>query len=197
MPLEPQPPPSPVGKTHSPVKHACSQSSPCMIRLSEVGKCFHAFPKGFFKVRFAPPAVPRSVLQYLAKSPSTWTWTTRAGPRAGKSFQVPTVPTSCSGDSPRAVQWVVSIFHTFKPQLVPQAINPETGRVTPSYVKLYQNNMLVHLRSQQAQLRARSKPSPTQTMPPQSGHPNLPKSTPGPTIADLVAHQSEHGVSRP
>ena len=186
MALEPQPPPSPMGKPTLPPKHVCSQSSPCAIRLSEVGKRFHAFPKGSFKARFAPPAVPRSVLQYLAKSPPTWTWTTRAGPRAGKSFHVPTVPTACSGDSPRAVQWVVSIFHAFKAQLAPQAIDLETGRVLPSYVKLYQNNMLVHLRSQQAQLRARVKPSPTPAIPPQTGHPTTPKSAPGPTIADLL-----------
>ena len=69
MPLEPQPPPSPVGKPTPPPKHLCSPSTPCMILLSEVGKRFHAFPKGSFKAQFAPPVIPRHVLQYLVKSP--------------------------------------------------------------------------------------------------------------------------------
>ena len=81
------------------------------------------------------------------------TWTTRPGPRAGKSFQVPSVPTACGRDSPKAIQWIVSIFHAFKAQLAPQAISQETGWVLPNYVKLYQNNMLMHVRSQQAQRR--------------------------------------------
>ena len=69
---------------------------------------------------------------------------------------------------------------------MPQAISQETGQVLPGYVKLYQNNMLVHLRSQQAQLRARSKPPPPPTVAPLQGHPP-PKSTPGLTIADLLS----------
>ena len=71
------------------------------------------------------------------------------------------IPTACGRDSLRAIQWIVTIFHAFKAQLVPQALSLETGRVLPSYVKLYQNNMLMHLRSQQAQSRARTKPTPT------------------------------------
>ena len=176
-----------MGKPTPPPKHVCSPSSPCAIRLSEVGKRYHAFPKGTFKARFAPPAIPRHVLQHLAKSPPTWTWTTRAGPRAGKSFQVPSIPTACSRDSPRAIQWIVSIFHAFKAQLVPQALGQETGRVLPGYVKLYQNNMLVHVRSQQAQLRAKSKPAPSQTMRPSPGYPTPPQSSVMPTIADLLS----------
>jgi len=34
----------------------------------------------------------------------------KAGPNAGKSFNVPTVPTSCPKDSPKAVHWIVLIF---------------------------------------------------------------------------------------
>ena len=190
MPLEPLPPPSPVGKPSPPLKHVCSPSSPCQIRLSEVGKRYHAFPKGTFKARFAPPAIPRLVLQFLAKTPPTWTWTTRAGPRASKSFSVPSVPTACSRDSLKAIQWIISIFHAFKAQLVPQALSQETGRVLPDYVKLYQNNMLLHFRSQQAQSRATSKPTPSQTNRPPSGQP--PSQSPqGPTIAELMSRIEE------
>ena len=185
MPLESQPQPSLMGKPTPPPKHSCSPSSPCSIHLSEVGKCYHAFPKGTFKARFAPPAIPRHVLQYLVKSPPTWTWTTRAGPRAGKSFQIPSISTAYSRDSPKAIQWIVTIFHAFKVQLAPQAISQETGRVLPGYVKLYQNNMLVHLRSQQAQLKARSKPSSPQTM--KACPPPPSQSPPSPTIADLLS----------
>ena len=190
MPLEPQPPPSPVGKSSPPAKHLCSPSSPCQIRLSEVGKRYHAFPKGTFKARFAPPVIPRLVLQYLARSPPTWKWTTRAGPRAGKSFNVPSVPTACSRDSPKAIQWIVSIFHAFKAQLAPQALSQETGQVLPDYVKLYQNNMLVHFRSQQAQSRVTPKLTPSQTVRPPSGI-APPQSTQGPTIAELLSKIEE------
>ena len=131
MPLEPQPPPSPMGKPTPPPKHICSPLSPCTICLSEVGKCYHMFPKGTFKARFALPAIPRHVLQHLAKSPPTWTWTTRTSPRAGKSFQVPSIPTACSRDSPRVIQWIISIFHAFKAQLAPQALGQETSQVLP------------------------------------------------------------------
>ena len=148
------------------------------------------FPKGTFKAQFAPPAIPCLVLQFLAKMPPTWTWTTRAGPRASKSFNVPPVPTACSKDSPKAIQWIVSIFHTFKAQLAPQALSQETGRVLPNYVKLYQNNMLVHFCSQQAQSRATSKPTPSQTNQPPSGQP--PSQSPqGPTIAKLLSKIEE------
>ena len=136
-----------MGKSSPPLKHVCSLSLLCQIHLSEVGRHYHVFPKGTFKAQFAPPVIPRLVLQFLAKTPPTWTWTTRAG----KSFNVPSVPTACSRDSPKVIQWIISIFHAFKAQLVPQAISQETGRVLPDYVKLYQNNMLMHFRSQQAQ----------------------------------------------
>ena len=159
MPLEPQPPPSPMGKSPSPPKHVCSLSLPCQIHLFEIGRCYHAFLKGSFKAQFTPPAIPHLMQQYLAKEPPTWTWTTRAGLRAGKSFQVPSVPTACSRDIPKAIQWIVSIFHAFKAQLVPQAISQEIGQVL-DYVKLYQNNMLMHIRSQQAQHRAKPNPPP-------------------------------------
>ena len=118
-------------------------------------------------------------------------WTTRAGPRAGKSFQVPSVPTACGRDSPKAIQWIVSIFHAFKAQLAPQAISQETGRVLPGYVKLYQNNMLVHFRSQQAQYRAKPTLSQSQTARPPPGHPPQPQSPFGPTIAELLSKIEE------
>ena len=150
MALDSQPPPPPMGKSSSPSKHQCSLTSPCTILLSEVGKRYHAFPKGTFRTRFAPPAVPHSVLSHIKAHPLTWTWTTKAGPSAGKSFNVPTVPTSCRKDSPKVIMWIVSIFHAFKSQLAPCALDPATGCVLPAYVKVYQNNMLIHLRGQQA-----------------------------------------------
>ena len=71
MPLVPQPPPSPLGQASVPPKHQCSPSSPCTIRLSEIGKCYHAFPRGTFRSRFAPPTVPRSVLNHIDAHPSS------------------------------------------------------------------------------------------------------------------------------
>jgi len=125
---------------------------PCAILLSEIGKHYHSFPKGTFCAQFIPPTIPHSVLQHLAAHPQTWSWMTRAGPSTGKSFQVPTVPIVCRKDSPKAIQWLVSAFHSFKSQLIAQALSPETGRVLRAYVQLYQNNMLLHLHAQQAQV---------------------------------------------
>ena len=55
--------------------------------------------KGTFKAWFTPPAILCHMLQFLVKSPPTWTWTTRAGPSAGKSFFIPSLSTACSKDS--------------------------------------------------------------------------------------------------
>ncbi|KIM58436.1 hypothetical protein SCLCIDRAFT_128267 [Scleroderma citrinum Foug A] len=143
---------------------------PCRILLSDVGKHYHAFPKGTFHSRFAPPAVPRSVLRYLSTHPPSWLWTTKAGPNAGKSFNVLFVPTSCGKDSPRVIQWIVSVFHAFKSQLAPLALDAETGQVLPSFICIYQNNMLLHFRSQQAQ----SRPKPPTLLKASSGTPPPP-----------------------
>jgi len=67
---------------------------------------------------------------------------------------------------------MVSIFHAFKAQLAPQALDQETGRVLPAYVKLYQNNMLMHIRAQRAHSRVgktslASAPRPAAVIPPQ------------------------------
>jgi len=177
MPLEPEPLPSSLRRL-SPPRHQCSSTSTCTILLSEIGKYYHVFPKGSFQSRFAPPAIPRLVLHYLDTHPFYWSWTMKAGPNTGKSFAVPTVPTSCPKDSPKAVHWMVSIFHAFKAQLAPQALDQETGRVLPAYIKLYQNNMLMHIRAQRAHSRVGKKallasappcaaPQPVATIPPQ------------------------------
>ena len=150
MALDSAPQPSPMGKSSPPTKHQCNATSPCAILLSEVGKHHHAFPKGSFKARFIPPAIPVMVHKHLSAHPLFWFWTVKAGPNAGKSFCIPTVPTSCGKDSPQAVQWLISAFHAFKAQLTPKAINAKTGQVLPAYVKVYQNNMLLHLAQQQA-----------------------------------------------
>ena len=78
----------------------------------------------------------------------SWSWTTKAGPKAGQTFSVPTIPISCKKDDHKAIHWTVFLFHSFKTHLHPEAMNPETGRVLPSFVRIYQNNMLLHFRSQ-------------------------------------------------
>ena len=74
--------------------------------------------------------------------------------------------------------------------MAPQALSQEPGQVLPDYVKVYQNNILVHVRSQQAQHQPRVKPS--------SPHPERPQLGPssiqlalGPTIADLLSQIEE------
>ena len=170
-----------------PQQNTPAQPHPCAILLSEVGKCYHAFPKGTFKARFTPPAVPCSVLSYVCSHPLTWSWKTKAGPKAGKIFTIPTVPTSCGKDSPRAVHWIVSIFHAFKSQLAPCALDSKTGWVLPAYIKVYQNNMLLHLRAQQASSQAKPPSSSPQTKAPQRCPPPLPPSGPSAELNQLRA----------
>ena len=145
--LESEPLPSLLGHL-SPLKHQCSSISPCVILLSEIGKHYHMFPRGSFQSCFTPPAVPQLVLHYFDAHLFHWSWTMKNGPNASKSFAIPTIPTSCPKDSLKAVRWTVSIFHAFKSQLTPKALDLKMGRVLPAYVKLYQNNMLMHFHAQ-------------------------------------------------
>ena len=122
------------------------------------------------------------VHKHLSTHPLVWSWSVKASPNAGKSYRVPTVPTLCGRDSPQAVQWLVSAFHTFKAQLMPKAIDTRTGQVLPAYVKVYQNNMLLHLAQQQARAPpAKATPPSKSTAPPQAVFP------PGPDIWGLGA----------
>ena len=137
MPLKLEPPPSSLGH-QSPPKHQCSSSSPCTILLLEIGKYYHAFPKGSFRSHFTPPAIPKSVLHHFDAHLFYWSWTMKASPNAGKSFAIPIVPTSCLKDSPKAIQWVVSIFHAFKSQLSPRHLTRrQAGSSLPmsSYIR--------------------------------------------------------------
>ncbi|KAI6013531.1 hypothetical protein EDC04DRAFT_2904542 [Pisolithus marmoratus] len=167
MPLDPLPPPSPHGKVAS-TKHCCSSTEPCPICLSDVGRRFHSFPKGTFRARFSPPIVPRYVLRFLASHPPVWTWTTKDGPNKGKSFQVPTVPIMCEKTAPRAVRWLVVVFHSFNTHLNPVALDTESGKVHQGWLRLYQNNLHVHL---QSQLKASSPPPPPAKLLPPTPHP--------------------------
>ncbi|KIK10452.1 hypothetical protein PISMIDRAFT_20276 [Pisolithus microcarpus 441] len=56
------------------------------LRLSEVGRQFHQFPKGSFKACFAPPpcVLLKCMLSHFASHPPTWSWTIKAGPNKHK-----------------------------------------------------------------------------------------------------------------
>ncbi|KAI6006400.1 hypothetical protein EDC04DRAFT_2611472 [Pisolithus marmoratus] len=140
MPLDSQPPPSPHGKVLNP-KHCCLSTEPCPIRLSDVGKRYHAFPKGTFKARFIPLIFPKFILRHFASHPPVWTWTTKDGPNKGKSFQVPTIPIVCEKTAPCTVHWVVVVFHSFKTHLHPITIDTDSGKVHQGWLHLYQNNL--------------------------------------------------------
>ncbi|KAI6009273.1 hypothetical protein EDC04DRAFT_2906616 [Pisolithus marmoratus] len=79
-------------------------------------------------------------------------------PNKGKSFQVPTVPVVCEKTAPRAIHWLVAVFHSFKTHLNSVAIDTETGK----------NNLHVHL---QSQLKVASPPSPPAKPQPPTPHP--------------------------
>ncbi|KAI6006361.1 hypothetical protein EDC04DRAFT_2611516 [Pisolithus marmoratus] len=190
MPLDPLPPSSPRGKVVS-TKHCCLSTEPCPIRLSDVGRRFHSFPKGTFRARFSPPIVPRVVLCYLASHPPVWTWTTKDGPNKGKSFQVPMVPIICEKTAPRAICWLVTVFHLFKTHLHPVALDTDTGKVRQGWLCLYQNNLRVHL---QSQLKASSPPPPpAKPLPPTPRPPGKTPAESHPTTANsqIAALQAE------
>ncbi|KAF8125501.1 hypothetical protein EV363DRAFT_1299222 [Boletus edulis] len=140
QPIDPRPPPS---------RHQCFRESACSVLLSDIGKKYHTFPTGTFRLRFIPPTVPKFVLSFFAAHPFTWRWTTKGGPNKGKSFLVHTIPTTCTPADHCAVRWTVDLFHSFKAHLSPDALL--SGKVPVAIVQLYQNNMLIHFR---AQLRA-------------------------------------------
>ena len=176
MPLEPLPPPSPRGKIPPPPpnssqtpqpkpKHKCSGSQPCEIRLSDIGKVFHTFPKGTFRTRYTPPVIPKSVLDYFVTHPFTWSWTTKSGPNAGKSFPVPYIPTFCRKFDNRSVHWTVDLFHSFKAHLSPQLLDAK-GRVPTPLVRIYQSNMLMHFRRQALSTKQLPKPASIPPPPP-------------------------------
>ncbi|KAF9234193.1 hypothetical protein BU15DRAFT_79321 [Melanogaster broomeanus] len=123
-------------------KHKCLPSEACIIHLSDIGRCFHTFPKGMFNAQFTPPALPLFVARYCAAHPLYWQWTTKGGPNAGKTFKVPTVPTHCSKGSPKAISWLVNAFHSFKAHLTPSVLVPKP------LLQIYQSNMVLHLRAQ-------------------------------------------------
>ncbi|KAI6001742.1 hypothetical protein EDC04DRAFT_2973225 [Pisolithus marmoratus] len=148
MPLELLPPPSPCGKKPSHPKHTCLSAELCLIKLSDIGKHYHSFPKGSFKAHFIPPSAPRFVLKHLIAHPLTWTWTTKDGPNKGHSFQVPTTPIHCDKAAPKAIHWIVAIFHSFKAHLNPITLSAESGKVKPGWLRLYQNNLYIHLQGQ-------------------------------------------------
>ncbi|KAG6372371.1 hypothetical protein JVT61DRAFT_7813 [Boletus reticuloceps] len=154
LPPDPLPSGPPQPQLTLPPKHICSREVACVVQLSDIGKKYHTFPSGSFHLRFSPPTIPKFVLVYFLTHPFSWKWTTRGGPNKGKSFSVPTIPTACTQVDHRAVRWTVDLFHSFKAHLSDGALIE--GRVRPDIVKLYQNNMLIHYRSQLKALRSSS-----------------------------------------
>ena len=77
----------------------------------------------------------------------------------GKSFQVPTISTSCQKTSYKAIRWIVAVFHSFKTHLNPIALKSDSGRVLPVWVRLYQNNFLIHIQGQGKALSLPTRPS--------------------------------------
>ncbi|KAI5991832.1 hypothetical protein EDD15DRAFT_2368584 [Pisolithus albus] len=109
------------------------------------------------------------------RSSQIWTWVTKDGPNKGKSFQVPTTPVACAKNAPRAVRWMVAVFHSFKAHLNPVAIDANSGRVHQGWLRLYQSNMYLHLQTQIKALQSRRPPIPPQPpkpcSPPSAGDP--------------------------
>ena len=121
----------------------------CDIPISQIGKWFHFIPKTFVDTVFFPLAIPAWVLRHIKAHPPTWTWMLRAGPRAGTTLTVPTVPIHFTSDVHRAIRWLVSIFHTFKGSLrAENSIMIADGKVISPLVCIYQNNMLLHIDAQ-------------------------------------------------
>ena len=142
---------------------------------------------------FFPPSVPTWVLCHVKANPPTWTWMLRAGPRAGTTLTVLTVPIHCSGDSHKAVRWLVSIFHLFKASLNSRAALLADGRVIPELVCVYQNNMLLHVAAQMRlfnRLHPSDKPATEDAPPPPARAPPV---GPMPPSRTATPPQKPHG----
>ena len=166
-----------MGKS-APPKHHCDCSNAtrcCDIPISQIGCQFHYVPKTFVDMVFFPPAIPAWVLRHIKAHPLTWMWKLHAG----TVLMVPMVPIHYPSNAHKAVRWIVSIFHLFKSSLHSSSLTPD-GRVLPPLVRIYQNNMLIHIAGQQ-QLYDRlhpTQPEPEVT-PPHPGKPP-PSKTPLP-----------------
>lgn len=115
--------------------HKCLPDQACNILLSDIGKWFHSLSKGTLCAWFISTAIPTYVLCYYTAHLLIWKWTTKNGPKAGKTFKVPTIPTHCPPKPPRAIVWLVNTFHSFKAHLLPTALEEE--RIpTPLYLQL-------------------------------------------------------------
>ena len=106
-------------------------------------------PKGSLKLCYAPPSIPKFVLEYFRSHPFYWLWVTKAGPNAGKSFHVPHIPTHCARTAHRAVRWTVDLFHSFKAHLSSASLDSQ-GCVPTPLLQIYHNNILLHFRCQLA-----------------------------------------------
>ena len=120
---------------------------------------------GTFRTRYTPPAIPKSVLDHFATHPFTWSWTTKSGPNAGKSFPVPYIPTFCRKSDNQSVRWTVDLFHSFKAHLSPQLLDAK-GRVPTPLVRIYQSNMLIHFHRQASSIKQLPKPASIPPPPP-------------------------------
>ena len=106
MPLELQPPPFPLGKALKRPCHHCNSLIPCALCLSDIGKSYHAFLKETFHAHYTPSTIPHSVLCYYMANSFSWSWTTKAGPKVGQTFSVPTIPISCKKDDHKAILYI-------------------------------------------------------------------------------------------
>ena len=155
----------------------------CDIPISQIGRRFHYVPRRFIDTVFFPPSIPAWVLRYLKAHPPKWTWTIRAGPRAGTTLTVPTVPIHCSSDAHKAIKWIVSVYHSFKTSLVREetAIDRK-GRILPQLIRIYQNNMLMHIAAQMRILERTPPPAKSaKGAPSPPSGPSPPKTTPPPS----------------
>ena len=94
-------------------------------------------------------------------------------PEQGQVFPSPTIPTSCQKTSHKAIRWIVAVFHSFKTHLNPIVLEGDAGRVLPAWVRLYENNFLIHIQGQAKALSLPTRPTITRKAEP----PKIPTST--------------------
>ncbi|KAI5990710.1 hypothetical protein EDC04DRAFT_2911865 [Pisolithus marmoratus] len=79
---------------------------------------------------------------------------------------------------PKAIHWVVTVFHSFKAHLNPIAIDRESGEVKAGWLQLYQNNLYIHLQGQMKETTVAKRASPSIPKPPTTAPPTAhPKAT--------------------
>ncbi|KAI6016725.1 hypothetical protein EDC04DRAFT_2903105 [Pisolithus marmoratus] len=123
-------------------------------------------PQGLLQGPFHPTLSSQICLKASHHSPSDLDLDNQGWPQQGSLLPSPNHPYTCDKTAPRAIHWIVMVFHSFKAHLNPIAIDGESGKVKARWLRLYQNNLYIHLQGQMKEAAAAKRPVPPTPKPP-------------------------------